>query len=297
MFQPRNATSDDGPGIPSIAISFGVLQFVGGLALSGILCTVLFAQNVKRSMTWISFCIAWIFSCISFNLLFFAGQQTGPIEPNFGLCVVQGALIHSVPVLQAAVSLALVIHTWAFVQSTVTGHPYLSRRTNLIFLLIFPWVLSLSLFVGFLVFGIQNPSTVHREKTGSYCNIFYKRIPSKVTSGTAGVLVLISLIFEVSLGRILYRHWRLLSGKAAYLTMAIRVMTFTFVGALVLCLAIVYFASRARSEILLAIIPIIAVVVFGTQADLRRAWMFWKNAPPPVPVKGENKVTQSQSIV
>ncbi|KAJ8519773.1 hypothetical protein ONZ45_g3301 [Pleurotus djamor] len=252
----RDPTSGGGPGVPSIAISFAVLQLVGAIGLSIILCTAICSSGVKRSSVWMSFCLAWIFSCLSYDLLFFASMQTGD-DPGYGICVVQGSLVHAVPVLQAATNLSLIIHTWCFVHSTVSQKTIvMSRRASLLLLIGFPHVLSLSVFLGFLVFGLQNPSTVARDKTGVYCNIFFNRLPSKVTAEFAGMLMLVALVFEVILARQLWRHWHVLKQKSTtYITMIIRVIVFTFSGALVLGLTIVYLTAKADgsgSDFLLA---------------------------------------------
>ncbi|KAJ8514828.1 hypothetical protein ONZ45_g7667 [Pleurotus djamor] len=229
----RDPTSGGGPGVPSIATSFAVLQLVGAIGLSIIVCTAICSSGVKRSSVWMSFCLAWIFSCLSYDLLFFA-----------------------VPVLQAATNLSLIIHTWCFVHSTVSQKTIvMSRRASLLLLIGFPHVLSLSVFFGFLVFGLQNPSTVARDKTGVYCNIFFNRLPSKVTAGFAGMLMLVALLFSPANYGVIGTFLSKSQPPRSYITMIIRVIVFTFSGALVLGLTIVYLTAKADgsgSDFLLA---------------------------------------------
>lgn len=63
-----------------------------------IVSTALFCREIKRSMTWYSFCASWTLSCLSYCLLFFAGQEPVPIEGS-KLCVLQASLIYSCPAL------------------------------------------------------------------------------------------------------------------------------------------------------------------------------------------------------
>ncbi|KAF4577178.1 hypothetical protein EYR36_005165 [Pleurotus pulmonarius] len=109
-------------GNPAVAKPFAIMQLVGGMLLFITLVTAVFAKDVKRNFSWISFCTAGILSCVAYDLLFFAGQQTGP-PPDPGLCLVQGALVHAVPVMQAGVNLALIAHF-------AIQHPQTVERDN-----------------------------------------------------------------------------------------------------------------------------------------------------------------------
>jgi hypothetical protein len=74
------------------------LQLIGGVGFAIILFTALLSRGVKRSPTWISFCASWVYSCFSYTLLSFFGQQTGK-NLDHALCVIQAALIYADPAL------------------------------------------------------------------------------------------------------------------------------------------------------------------------------------------------------
>lgn len=82
----------------AIAKPFAIMQLVGGILLLITLATAILARDVRRNFSWISFCAAGILSCVAYDLLLFTGQQTGP-PPDPGLCLVQSALVHAVPVM------------------------------------------------------------------------------------------------------------------------------------------------------------------------------------------------------
>ncbi|KAJ8519778.1 hypothetical protein ONZ45_g3299 [Pleurotus djamor] len=194
----RDASSEGGPGDPTQATPFAVIQLLGLIFLTIIFATAVFAPSVKRSTPWFSLFIGWIISSTSYNLLFFAQQQLGP-DPAFSLCVTQGALIHSVPILQSGTVLSLMIHAWMFIsiQLRRAGHAPKYQEVINTFLLLHPYTLSLTAFIGF--FGVRNPETVARDSTGVYCNIFYHRIPSTVTAVIGAFLMLVALFFEGTL--------------------------------------------------------------------------------------------------
>jgi hypothetical protein len=78
--------------------AFIALELVGAGGMLIILATAAFGPGVKRYSTWYSFGASWIFSCISYTLLFIAGQLYRE-QPDIGLCMVQGALIYAAPTL------------------------------------------------------------------------------------------------------------------------------------------------------------------------------------------------------
>ncbi|KAG9227574.1 hypothetical protein CCMSSC00406_0000780 [Pleurotus cornucopiae] len=293
LFQPNSrqiktmtVTSTVTAGNPAIARPFAIMQLVGGALLLITLVTAILAKDVKRNLSWISFCSASIISCVAYDLLFFVGQQTGP-SPDRGLCLVQSALVHAVPVMQAGVNLALIAHTWTSVRAAVYQKNRVSRCNLFILFVAFPYILTIALFLGFLVFAIQHPQTVERDNMGVYCKIVFDGVPSKITAGISAVLMLVSVIFEVIVARMLIRHWKLLCHSGMPRSFVIRVLVFSAVGGLVLVLTMVYVVSDGGgtgADFIMASLPLISSLVFGTQEDLIRAWMFWR-PPRPMAVK------------
>lgn len=122
--------------------AFMIMQISGGAGLFIILATAVFSRNVHRYTTWYSFCASWAFSCISYSLLAFSGQQTRTM-PDFNLCVVQAALIYAAPVLYGYLSLSL---SWYWVD----GDNWLVSRTG-------STTLSFMMHVSSLTFGSDGP--------------------------------------------------------------------------------------------------------------------------------------------
>lgn len=86
------------PGFEVDVKAFITLQLLGGSCIIVILLTATFHPGIKRFRTWSSFMLSWIVSCINYSLLTFVGQQSQEF-PTHGLCLVQGALVYSIPTL------------------------------------------------------------------------------------------------------------------------------------------------------------------------------------------------------
>lgn len=84
--------------------AFNVIQLISAGGLTLILLTALISKRVKRHSTWYNFTVSWIFSCICYTLLCFAGQQVEE-PPNHMLCTIQSALIYAAPVLWVSVNM------------------------------------------------------------------------------------------------------------------------------------------------------------------------------------------------
>jgi len=76
--------------------AFVALNLAGGIGLVLILVTAALSKKVKRTPTWYSFCLSWVFYAVSGSLLFLTGEQTNPTPPD-SLCSVQAALIYALP--------------------------------------------------------------------------------------------------------------------------------------------------------------------------------------------------------
>ncbi|KAG6819261.1 hypothetical protein H0H93_013617 [Arthromyces matolae] len=198
-FSSRSSDSDDQLMHDRVALAFIALQLIGGCGLLIIMVTAAIGREIKRHSTWYSFVASWIVSSISYTLLAFAGQRTGPI-PDFGLCLIQGALIYAAPTLTGCTTLALVLHMLLNLRRLLANAPFRTSSFAVAALLILPWLVWLSI----------------------------PDIPS-----TAGVI-----------GVRLYQNRRIISGSGQSITMVIRVMIFSLLGALALGLVVVVLVDQ-----------------------------------------------------
>ncbi|KAL0959115.1 hypothetical protein HGRIS_014411 [Hohenbuehelia grisea] len=154
-----------------------------------------------------------------------------------------------------------------------------SRATQSILLVALPWLASSLAFVGFLTFGVLHPHMIHRDGPGFYCSIVSGRTAPAISAGISGLVMLPAIAMKFYLGLIMYRNWTLLSTHAIHIGNAIRVMIIITAGALVLTVLIIYLVSDpsgSQSDFVLAGIPILAILVFGTSKDIR-VWLFFES--------------------
>ncbi|KAF8067918.1 hypothetical protein FPV67DRAFT_1164672 [Lyophyllum atratum] len=286
----------------NVFISFNLFGSFGMLI---IIATAIFSRSISRHSTWFSFGISWIISTVSYTLLFWGKNLTGP-EPPYTLCLIQGILIYSAPPLTAATTLALVIQIWFVVRSVVTSTSSKAGRIPpllLTALLVVPYLLYVAILVGTLVVGWQHPDTVRRVGSGMYCN-FSNRIPGRLSTLLVALIMLPAVVLEALICKALRQQWALFKRQPDALSMALRVVSFAFVGILAIALSLVFFFMvhhGADLNIVISMMPVSAVLIFGTQSDLLRVWMFWKKRPAPA-VATEKEVepdttTDSRSVV
>ncbi|KAJ7579199.1 hypothetical protein C8J56DRAFT_965073 [Mycena floridula] len=260
--------------------AFISLQLLGAIGFCVILCTaILFSSKVPRYSTWFSFCVAWILSCVSYSLLGFAGLQEDQ-TPKYSLCLAQAALIYSAPVVTGCATCSLAVQMLLNTRHIISGERDRRPMDRLpqISLIMIPYMIWFAMFAGILATGILYPEQVVRSKTGNYCDLM-SPTPAKVSSFIVILATLASITIQGFIGRFLYINRHFISGSMHSLTMTFRVMFFTLGGAVAFGISVVYvIASKpgAEFDIVLAAIPVFAVILFGSQSDLRHAWMFWR---------------------
>ncbi|GLB38953.1 hypothetical protein LshimejAT787_0601150 [Lyophyllum shimeji] len=270
---------------PELIKTFISFHLFGLFGMLIVLATVLCSRSISRHSTWYSFVISWIISTTSYTLLFWGGNLIGP-EPPYILCLMQGILIYSAPPLTAATTLALVIQIRFLLCSVITSTPSKAPRIPgilLTSLLVVPYLLYVTILIGTLVVGWRDPLIVRRVGSGMYCN-FSNRVPGRVSTVLVALIMLPAVVLEVLICTALRRQWALFKSQPDALSMALRVVAFTFVGIFAIALSLVFFFTIDRASalnIVISIVPVSAVLIFGTQPDVLRVWMFWKKRPPP----------------
>jgi len=241
-------------------------------------------------MTWYSFCSSWVLSGASYSLLTLTGQQLNP-NPDSGLCLLQAIMIYTAPTLTASAALALVIHLRLSLRSMLSDE---SAKTEWreIGLVALPYIMALVVLSVSLANGISNRSQVQKSYIGAYC-VIETGIPGSLVASWVAVATFVGAAMEIFIAYTLYRNWRTFrqfgARSSQSLTILIRVGVFTLFDILALVVSLVLFAApnTPLHDIILAILAVASLLIFGSQKDLARAWMFWKVAQPdtnsPVP--------------
>ncbi|PPQ76148.1 hypothetical protein CVT26_011798, partial [Gymnopilus dilepis] len=270
----------------SLVNVFLALQISGAAAFGLTVLSACIFRGVKRHPIWFSFCISWVHFGLSYSFLLFAGQQYRP-SPAHIPCIIQAGLIYSAPFLVMGTCLGLVIHLMLNILSALSPSPQKkSYRTAINILLVLPWMMWIAIFVGVLVFALSHKEEVALSRNGTYCVIGDYSIP-KMTSISTTIASTSIVGLEAFIALLLYRNRAIVNIFSQSLAMAVRILIFTVLGFGAIAVGLVFTITKTRGiqfDIIIAILPPSAAIIFGTQMDLLRGWVFWKKPAHPRPV-------------
>jgi len=248
-----------------------------------LVATFLFSKRVKRHPTLINVCMTWILSGVFSLLLYYAGQDRGP-EPYKPLCIAQTALLYGITPMWSVAVLVLVYHMVLAVQ----GNPadLHAGRSRMILMLSAPYIAQCAFSIAALAFAILRPDKVNRARRFFYCSLKFNPLSNAMSIFTA-IMCLCIIVLEIHLAINLYRNWRGMrrAGRSTGLDLQLIVRVLTF-GIYVLYGMVVDIISMFDShniapDMYAATIGAVVFLVFGTQADVFRAWCFWRPEVPP----------------
>ncbi|KAL5527524.1 hypothetical protein ACEPAG_6325 [Sanghuangporus baumii] len=253
------------------------------IGLPLLIITILAAKNIRRHATFINLCVTWIIVGLSSSLLLYTGFQTGPEPPRL-LCLAQASLLYGQPGLTSVSAFALVFQVFyvmraAFQERDPESHETLRKWT----LLVLPYA-AFVVFVAWTAFvGSNNPELVTRRRRFFYCSVKDSGLTNSITAFSLGVL-LVTVCLELWILYIIFSHWRTirsggLSGSVGMdLSLVCRTAAFTLWIILGMSLSALSIKAprSAVPDMALATMGSAVVLVFGTQRDILRTWMFWK---------------------
>ncbi|KAH9481984.1 hypothetical protein JR316_0006514 [Psilocybe cubensis] len=268
-------------------IVFDVLYGVGLVLLILLLFTALFSpRHIKRGPTWFLMLVGWIIT--SMGNLIIVGQQTGP-PPSQAICLFQAMLVYASPVLTSSTAFVFVFQVYMSFRMAAnsSNQPMLSRK-QVAWMNFIPWIGFVAVLVEILIIGIKNPNEVRRNEPGTYCSLSGS-IGYGVTAGLTVLAMLAVLVMEFLTGRILRRVWKnsetvqLIRNNELFSieTMA-RLGIFCFCPMIALAVSCLqYFPGHsnlgASLQLAIAILPCCAILIFGSQKDIVRAWTCQKS--------------------
>ncbi|KAJ3846573.1 hypothetical protein EV368DRAFT_69804 [Lentinula lateritia] len=270
------------PASSAVFILFIVFQLIGLVGSILMLFTACISKIVrKRHWSWFSFVFSWIVNCVSYSLL--AGA---PIDwqPEYPLCLTQAALIYTVPTFLALVIQVLVsVRALAAIHVNPTAITYSNggntslRRLWTFLLLSIPYLSGAGMFAMSLVIGLGDRETVRREPGEFYCNM-KNSVPGKLSAAIVAAIMLICVSLGITICVILRKNWNAVrSDVQVPLATVTRVLCFSAFSAVATVLGLLFFITPRSShgfglEITLSLLPVAAVVTFGSQKDLVRSW-------------------------
>ncbi|KAJ7429674.1 hypothetical protein B0H11DRAFT_1056457 [Mycena galericulata] len=279
---------------------YNFLQIFGFVSLAIVVLTAWLSHTVHRTAAWYSFMGSWMYFCLCYFLI--AGQQVGA-EPSFGVCMTQAALIYSAPPLTSCVSLAFLLQLYTTV-ATVLKNGQMSRTWTMV-LHLFPFAVPFIIFWEALIIGLFHPHDVVRDSSGMFCSFTKITFQVKLTAAIVLLAMIAMLVFEALTLVLLLRNWtafqrlRIHPNNAVSLPLIIRVSVFSFLPMVAMVMSSLSLlpnspVADAKSNLVVAFLPSAAAVIFGTQRDILKAWMFWKKNPEVVPL-AEHKARNVRS--
>ncbi|KAF8531959.1 hypothetical protein JB92DRAFT_2845515 [Gautieria morchelliformis] len=206
---------------------YRVLQLIGGhIGLPILLLFSIFSRTAQRDLTFLNFCLTWIFSSITFSVgLYRLGQAnsiSGPPLPFIHSgqeCLNQAALVSGAQAMTDTAMCALIVQLWLDFRAAIHGprSPRQIRWTRAT-LLAAPYVALLAFSLPALGASVifVRPGGLLASQMSFYCMLLEENafgishhhaflIPQYTVLFS---ILIVTLIFDACIIHILYRHWR-----------------------------------------------------------------------------------------
>ncbi|KAJ7116069.1 hypothetical protein C8R44DRAFT_880443 [Mycena epipterygia] len=274
-------------GLQAEVTAFNTFSFLGIFSLTLVVAMAYFSPTVHRSELWFNHMISWIVYSASFLIL--VGHQLGPTPP-FGLCMVQAAFIYAAPTFPTLSAFCFVVDLYIGLSAAVHRkrkiRPALSK-----FLVKFPLIVFIGVFFEVLLF-VQDSGLVSRDPSHLYCHVTVPT-PALISAGLVVSTGLLIFPLEIWIAIVLCRNWVTFRRSSetgpdphVSLTMFIRVGLFTVMSMTGVGLSSVSLVApgvpKPYWSLVLPIVPLIAAITFGSQEDIMKSMVFWRE-PEPVP--------------
>jgi len=277
----------ESPPLAGGIVVFNVLQMLSLFFIIAALVPAAFSASIPRMKTWFALLITCGIYCVSYLLLL--GHQNGP-EPQLPICTLQAGLIYAGPPLVACAGLLFVTELYMRLSAVI-----LSRNVNENIIYWMLWILPVVHTVDFwvaIMHGLADTRTISRDPSGLYCHITLGT-PTTLTGALVGTFVGLMILGEI--GTIIHLFRRRLSikririrGTDFPLPLFLRTTMYTLVGGIGIAMVDILVNKTKSSESsssyvtlnLLAIVPLSVSLVFGTQMDIIKWYMFWRKETP-----------------
>jgi len=134
---------------------------------------------------------------------------------------------------------------------------------------------------------MQNPGTTGLSSKGTYCDSSIRTL-SHMSSGVVMVVTVVIVGLLSVLGYRIIRNRRHMLKEGRKFAMFFRVVAFSFIGIMALVLAVSFVITNDHDgvfDMLLASVPLLATLIFGSQLDLLRIWTCRRGDYVPASVK------------
>jgi hypothetical protein len=214
----------------------------------------------------------------------YPGQRLGSESSITTTCRVQSIFTHGTPPLSVTATLTVVIQLWCTLSNpsrfSIGGS---NQRFPLSYRLCASLAAPYFVFFIFILTGIalvqQMPDSV--RSNGLFCSIYVNNLHKYAVSIYCASVMLVIMGFEVAIAVRYYRlrahinrAFPLADRQGPSLSMVLRVGTFSFYSLICFSAAIIVISGKLSDVlyIIQAALPLVTVLVFGTQKDMLLAW-------------------------
>ncbi|KAH8817906.1 hypothetical protein DL96DRAFT_1715613 [Flagelloscypha sp. PMI_526] len=294
MAAPQNSAAPTPSGANSVDATlvalFDLLLIVGFFVCTAVLLTAVFSKRIVRSRQWYIFMGFGSWWAIQHQLLL--GHQLTPGPPPHFLCLLQSSFIYAAPPANTFCLLCIFLQLFLLLLEALKNRPGLERMFSP-FLIGVPFLAYFGVFLVALANGLGHPEQVARDEHGLTCHLT-SSATMYLTAGLVTFACIAMIIIEVFTFTLLWKNYDRVQqlnfttqGDQISLSIAIRTSIFSLLPILAVGVSIGMIVSRSSStnsseppsaapDLVMAVLPLSAGVIYGTQRDILAAWMFWK---------------------
>ncbi|KAK0465602.1 uncharacterized protein EV420DRAFT_968831 [Desarmillaria tabescens] len=280
---PENSSVSDA----SLRQVFIALHIAGGqIGLPILILTWAVFKSVVRHPTLVNLWITFVIYSVSYCILLYSGQVESIIALSSNVCLVQAAMIHGAPSMSAIAGLVVVFQIWQTFQEPSSSNTT-NRPHSVKIFLVLPYLVFLVFALMAGILGKLYPEHIYTPN-GLYCSLSNVGLSRYVVPTFCVTVLAVLVVLEVTLVVRYYKMWTLISrtfplaSRRTSPSLLLRVLLFNVYSVVIFSVAVLFLSdfSNHWPYMMEASIPLTAVVVFGSQADLFRAWCFWRPQPP-----------------
>ncbi|KAF5380783.1 hypothetical protein D9757_007106 [Collybiopsis confluens] len=283
---------------------FVALQFIGAALFLAVMLTAALTPRVRRYATWYTFCISWILSSLSYTLVIVINAYSNGSNSDllvgsraWEVCLTQAALMYASPILTGFSSLAMCLHVLLYIRAALQVPMLQVKAITTTLLAVVPFIIYIIMFVVlFMVSGLSilvdtklikgkqlgraNPAAVQINPSGYYCHLELQG-PGIAGSSVAILACVGVAVAETWMAVEVHRHHASLPRASQPMAFIIRVLLFGFVDLFTLIVGLLFLipSARNRGNFLLSLIPLLGLLIFGSQNDILEVWKFWRRTP------------------
>ncbi|KAF9060571.1 hypothetical protein BDP27DRAFT_1407050 [Rhodocollybia butyracea] len=169
------------------------------------------------------------------------------------------------------------------ISSTLSGKSIGGSRYWRIILVVTPYAIFIFVVIESTIIALASPNA--KFSSISYCSL-ENHVPGRITSALDIIFVLPILVLNFLI-YLRFRKHRSMLRAGNFNSMFIRVSVFVLFGVISVAIGLLFFVVAFLNEensnsglveldIVLSMIPVAAVVIFGTHKDLLVVWLFWR---------------------